>query len=262
MEWRVTELDAACCLAGREFGGDWDREARDAAAQLREACLNLLIWEDAVRLGKIAAEEATEDRGGPYVAASNQLNGPYDRVDRLARMFEQLGAAPDNTEEEIMARARAVHTRKVQEYERQRQDAAQRLERDRLIGEYGRSVTSLFEAADPLDGLKDFDPSRFLPQVFTSLTAAGQTLRAQGFDAEWLRVDRQKTFDHYWQSFGDREEARVVFDWGFRLMDKLFANELRQDHIDRAWNESELADSADSSEGRHWPTTRGMAGRS
>jgi hypothetical protein len=90
LENGLRDLLTDCCVAGRHLGEGREREAEEAAQQLVQACLALLVWEDAVRLGRLRAEEASREKGGPCVALCNRLYPSFDRVDHLARLHDRL----------------------------------------------------------------------------------------------------------------------------------------------------------------------------
>jgi nucleoside phosphorylase len=100
LEDRLRDLVADCCVASRCLGDHREREAEEAARQLADACIALLVWEGAVRLHRLSAEEAGPEKGGPCVALCNRLNPSFDRVDHLARLFDRINTS------RIAARAR------------------------------------------------------------------------------------------------------------------------------------------------------------
>ncbi len=90
MKNQLLELVADCWAAGRSLGDGREREAEEAAKQLAEGCTDLLLWEHAVRLGRLSAEEAAKEKGGPCVVLVNRLYPAYDRVDHFARLFDRI----------------------------------------------------------------------------------------------------------------------------------------------------------------------------
>ena len=85
VEVELRDLAAACTVAGQRLGRE--REAAQVAHALATGCSDLLLWEAAVRLGKITAAEAAPENGGPCVALNSRLKPLLDAVDRLARFY-------------------------------------------------------------------------------------------------------------------------------------------------------------------------------
>jgi nucleoside phosphorylase len=90
LENRVRDLVADCCIAGRNLGDGREREAEEAARQLANGCLELLVWEAVVRLGRLTDQEAAQEKGGPCVVLCNRLDPGYEQVDHLARLYDRV----------------------------------------------------------------------------------------------------------------------------------------------------------------------------
>jgi hypothetical protein len=89
LEDQLLNLLADCCVASERWGDGREREVEIACRLLVDACRDLLVWEAAERLGRLTAEEAASEKGGPCVALCNRLRTPFDRVDHYARLYDR-----------------------------------------------------------------------------------------------------------------------------------------------------------------------------
>jgi nucleoside phosphorylase len=180
-----------------------------------------------LRAGERGVLEASASSGGP---------------EQVSRDQSREGRAKDSSDS-IIARAREVAEQQAERERRLRLTAENNEACQQAVRDYSERVGALFRAFDPWDRQEPPDPERFLTGIFASLTNACRVLRSCGFDERWRRIDREATFNHYRSSFPRTNEAKVAFEWGCRLLDRGFHDELREEDIETAWQEPALRSS-------------------
>jgi hypothetical protein len=160
-----------------------------------------------------------------------------------ARLREPNGDAepPVGTDDAAMviAEARALSERRIDEKRRESQHSEKQDQCENAFHSFVWALNRFFADQDPFRPVKP-DPRPGLVQLFECLSKLCEVWRLHGWEQNFRRVDREKTFAHYRSNFRDPEITSIAFRYGCALLEKGFAGQLCQEDIDRFWEERVL----------------------